>query len=61
MKLGVSKGNPCSKSVKRILNMLVESQKVKQFKKLIVEENLKKSREIHFVCSPSVNEGETSS
>lgn len=57
MKLGVSTGTPCPKSIRRIITMLSHKNKLKEIHKVIVEERLNKRREVFFVCAPTVNEG----
>lgn len=55
-KLGMFQGNPDKRSLNKVINLLVQAKKVKVIKTTITEPTLNKSKEIVFICLPTVDE-----
>lgn len=58
-KRGIFQGLPAQKTVRKILDILCKSGKIKIIRKTVCNKALNKSRDLEFVCIPTVTESES--
>lgn len=58
-KRGIHQGVPARNSLKKVVDILSKSGKIKIIKKTVTNKSLNKSRELEFLCIPTASESKS--